>query len=145
MPAPGEHKTVQTRILAYAEEVGWIPFGGIPREEAERLTRAGALLRHLRFSFVQPRASADQRGQVPSESTPSCHPSLFFDDLLDANVREFNPRYGEAEGALPGQFPPSPKGYGGTCRNFVEYPRDRDKFFDHEEKRERDLNLSMGN
>ena len=44
--------------------------------------------------------------------------SLFYDDLLDANppsprgygvagVREFNPRYAEAEGALLGQFPPS--------------------------------------
>jgi type I restriction enzyme R subunit len=29
--------------------------------------------------------------------------SLFFDDLLDAKVREFNPRYAEAEGALLGQ------------------------------------------
>jgi hypothetical protein len=23
MPAPGEHKTVQARILKYAEEIGW--------------------------------------------------------------------------------------------------------------------------
>ena len=23
MPAPGEHKTVQARILAYAQEIGW--------------------------------------------------------------------------------------------------------------------------
>lgn len=30
--------------------------------------------------------------------------SLFFDDLLDAKPREFNPRYAEAEGALLGQF-----------------------------------------
>jgi type I restriction enzyme R subunit len=30
--------------------------------------------------------------------------SIFFDDLLDAKVREFNPRYAEAEGALLGQF-----------------------------------------
>jgi type I restriction enzyme R subunit len=30
--------------------------------------------------------------------------SLFFDDLLDAKVRTFNPRYAEAEGALLGQF-----------------------------------------
>jgi type I restriction enzyme R subunit len=29
--------------------------------------------------------------------------SLFFDDLLDTKVREFNPRYAEAEGALLGQ------------------------------------------
>lgn len=25
MPTPGEHKTVQARILAYAESIGWIP------------------------------------------------------------------------------------------------------------------------
>ena len=30
--------------------------------------------------------------------------SLFFDDLLDAKVPEFNPRYAETEGALLGQF-----------------------------------------
>ena len=33
-----------------------------------------------------------------------CPPSLFFDDLLDGKVREFNPRYAEAEGALLGKF-----------------------------------------
>ena len=31
MPAPGEHKTVQARILAYAQEIGWTY---VPREEA---------------------------------------------------------------------------------------------------------------
>lgn len=30
--------------------------------------------------------------------------SLFFDDLLDGKLREFNQRYAEAEGALLGQF-----------------------------------------
>ncbi len=36
MPAPGEHKTVQTRIIAYAQEIGWthVPF-------AEPKTRRG--------------------------------------------------------------------------------------------------------
>lgn len=36
MPAPGEHKTVQSRILAYAQEIGWthVPF-------AEAKTRRG--------------------------------------------------------------------------------------------------------
>jgi type I restriction enzyme R subunit len=33
MPAPSEHKTVQARILAYAEEIGW---SYVPREESER-------------------------------------------------------------------------------------------------------------
>ena len=33
MPTPGEHKTVQARILAYAQEIGWIPQS---RDEADR-------------------------------------------------------------------------------------------------------------
>jgi len=63
-------------------------------------------------------------------------------------VRESNLRYAAAGGALPEQFrrihtdiygnPPSPKGYGGTSREFLEHQRNRGKFFDHEEKRERD-------
>lgn len=32
MPVPGEHKTVQTRILAYAQEIGW---RFVPRTEVE--------------------------------------------------------------------------------------------------------------
>jgi len=33
MPAPGEYKTVQARILAYSQEIGW---NFVPRDEAER-------------------------------------------------------------------------------------------------------------
>lgn len=33
MPVSGEHKTVQTRILKYTEEIGWTY---VPRDEAER-------------------------------------------------------------------------------------------------------------
>jgi hypothetical protein len=36
MPAPGEHKTVQARILAYAQEIGWTY---VPRGEAEERRR----------------------------------------------------------------------------------------------------------
>jgi type I restriction enzyme R subunit len=66
--------------------------------------------------------------------------SLFFDDLLDAKVREFNPRYAETGGALPGQFHHLHTDIHGN-REFVEHLRNRGKFFDHEEKRERDLIL----
>ena len=66
--------------------------------------------------------------------------SLFFDDLLDAKVREFNPRYAEAEGALFGQFRRLPSSIYGNLE-FVEHLRSQGKFFDHEEKRERDLIL----
>ncbi len=61
-------------------------------------------------------------------------------DLLDAKVREFNPRYAEAEGALPGQLRHLHTDIYGN-REFVEHLRSRGKFFDHEEKRERDLIL----
>ncbi|WP_216902404.1 HsdR family type I site-specific deoxyribonuclease [Synechococcus sp. CCY 9618] len=66
--------------------------------------------------------------------------SLFFDELLDAKVREFNPRYAEAEGALLGQFRHLHTDIYGN-REFVEHIRNRGKVFDHEEKRERDLIL----
>lgn len=77
---PSEHKTVQARILAYAEDIGWT---FVPREEAEQ--RRG----------FDPEASPKDR----AKGGP-----LFFDDLLDARVREFNPRYTEAEGVLLGKF-----------------------------------------
>ena len=34
MPKPREHKTVQSRILAYAQEIGWT---FVPREQAETI------------------------------------------------------------------------------------------------------------
>lgn len=100
---PGEHKTVQARILGYAEATGWTV---VSRDEAER---------------------AKNR-------------SLFFDDLLDTKLREFNPRYAEAKGALLGAFRHLHTDIHGN-REFVEHLRNRGKFFDHEEKRERDLIL----
>lgn len=116
MPTPGEHKTVQARILDYAEAIGWT---FVPREEAEQ-----------RRGFDPTVPSADR----------AKNRSLFFDDLLDAKVREFNPRYAEAEGALLGQFRHLHADIYGN-REFVEHLRNRGKFFDHEEKRERDLML----
>jgi type I restriction enzyme R subunit len=113
---PGEYKTVQARILAYAEAVGWTI---VSREEAER-----------RRGFDPEVPPADR----------ARNRSLFFDDLLDARVREFNPRYVEAEGALLGQFRHLHTDIYGN-REFVEHLRNRGKFFDHEEKRERDLIL----
>lgn len=50
---------------------------------------------------------AEQRRGVDSDVPPADRAknrSLFFDDLLDANLREFNPRYAEAKGTLAGQF-----------------------------------------
>ena len=138
MSKPSEHKTVQARILAYAKAIGWTI---VCREEAERrrgfspqmaqiFTDAESANSNLRESAK----SADHRFSDGKGLSP------FFDDLLDAKVREFNPRYAEAEGALLGQFRHLHSDIYGN-REFVEHLRNRGKFFDHEEKRERDLIL----
>ncbi|MCR9279335.1 MAG: HsdR family type I site-specific deoxyribonuclease [Pseudomonadaceae bacterium] len=116
MPKPGEQKTVQARILEYAKAVGWT---FVSREEAEQ--RRGF------DTDVPPADRAKNR-------------SLFFDNLLDAKVREFNPRYTEGPGALLGQFRLLHTDIYGN-REFVEHLRNRGKFFDADEKRERDLIL----
>jgi type I restriction enzyme, R subunit len=116
MSKPSEHKTVQARILAYAEAIGWTI---VSREEAERRRGIAAMT----------------NGECRMTNA-----SLFFDDLLDAKVREFNPRYAEAEGALLGLFRHLHTDIYGN-REFVEHLRNRGKFFDPEEKRERDLIL----
>ena len=112
MPIPTEHKTVQSRILAYAQEIGWT---FVPRTEAES------------------RRGATGKG---SKSPPS----LFFDDLLDAKIRAFNPRYTDAKSALPGKFRHLPTDVHGN-REFLEHLRNRGTYFDSEENRERDLIL----
>jgi type I restriction enzyme R subunit len=110
MSKPSEHKTVQARILAYAREIGW---SLVVREEAEL-----------------------RRGKT--KGGQEFPPSLFFEDLLHAQVLKFNPRYAEADGALPGKCRHLHADIFGN-RQFVEHLRNRGKFFDHEEKRERDL------
>ena len=60
MPAPGEHKTVQARILHYAQEIGWTY---VLRDEAER------------------RRGFDPDGATPEERARKA--SLFFGDLID--------------------------------------------------------------
>jgi type I restriction enzyme R subunit len=69
VPKPREHKTVHARILAYDEAIGWTV---VPQEAGER--------RREFDTEVLPADRARNR-------------TLFFDDLLDAKVREFNPRY----------------------------------------------------
>lgn len=116
MASPGEHKSVQARILEYAEAIGWKI---VPRVEAER--RRG----------FDPDTSPTDRAK---------NRSLFFDDLLDTKVREFNPRYTDAEGALLGQFRHLHADIHGN-REFVDCLRNQGKYFDQDENRELDLIL----
>ena len=117
MPTPGEHKTVQARILAYAQEIGWT---FVPRAEAEQ------------------RRGFDPDGATPEERARTA--SLYFGDLLHAQVRAFNPKYKEAEGALVGEFQRLNADIAGN-RDFLTYLRNQGKFFYAEENRELDLVL----
>ncbi|HUT72139.1 MAG TPA: HsdR family type I site-specific deoxyribonuclease [Desulfatiglandales bacterium] len=117
MPRPGEYKTVQSRILKYAQEIGWT---FVPRAEAER--RRGL--------------SAD--GGSPAER--AARASVYFDDLLFAKVQEFNPKYSEGEGALSGRLHRLQANIFGN-REFLDFLRNTGKFFCSEEKRELDLKL----
>ena len=113
---PTEHKTVQARILKYAQGIGWT---FVPRAEAER-RRGIDRIRNWELGI--------ENG------------SLYFDDLLDAKVREFNPRYSEAKGALFGRLRRLPANIFGN-RELLGFVRNHGKFFCTEEGRELDLKL----
>lgn len=117
MPKPGEHKTVQARILQYAQDIGWT---FITRAEAEQ------------------RRNFDSSVTQPSERAR--HASLFFDDLLYQKVRQFNPLYAEALGALVGQLRRIQASIHGN-REFLTWLRNGGRFFHTAENRERDLML----
>ncbi len=92
---------------------------------------------------MYPRKEAEQRRGFSSDAPPGDRAkdrSLFFDDLLDAKVREFNPLYTETAGVLPGKFRHLHTNIYGD-QEFVKYLRNRHTYFDQKGKRERDLIL----
>lgn len=66
--------------------------------------------------------------------------SLYFGDLLHTQVRAFNPKYKEAEGALVGEFQRLNADIAGN-RDFLTYLRNQGKFYCVDESRELDLQL----
>jgi type I restriction enzyme R subunit len=117
MPKPGEHKTVQARILQYAQDIGWTY---VPRGEAEK------------------RRGFDPDGATPEDRARLASP--FFGDLLHKQVCAFNPKYKEAEGALVGELQRLKADIYGN-RDFLTYLRNQGKFYSAEEKRELDLTV----
>jgi|CXWL01.1.fsa_nt_gi type I restriction enzyme R subunit len=120
MPKPGEHKTVQARILKYAEAIGW---NIVTRAEAE----------HRRGLIRNEKDLTGFRNLLGLSS-------LFFDDLLYQKVHEFNPLYTEAPGALVAQLRRLSANIHGN-REMLTYLRNGGKFFQAAENRERDLIL----
>jgi|WetSurMetagenome_2_1015567.scaffolds.fasta_scaffold00754_8 type I restriction enzyme, R subunit len=117
MPIPSEHKTVQARILAYAQEIGW---KYVPRAAAEA------------------RRGFDPDGALPEDRARTS--SLYFNDLLHAQAQAFNRQYKETEGALIGEFQRLNSDISGN-RDFLLYLRNQKKFFCAQENRELDLQL----
>jgi type I restriction enzyme R subunit len=117
MLKPSEHKTVQARILKYAQEIGWY---FVAREEAEKRRRF------------------DSTALSPSEKSRNA--SLFFDELIYQKTCEFNPLYSEAPGALVGQLMRLTASIHGN-RECLTYLRNSGKFFYAPENRELDLTL----
>ncbi len=114
---PGEHKTVQARILAYAEAIGW---QFVPRAQAEE-----------RRGFDRSKASAAEQAR---DASP------YFDDLLDAQVCRLNPKYVEGRGALVGDLRRLHATIAGN-RDLLGYLRNAATFYDKVAKRE--LNLTV--
>ena len=115
MPKPGEHKTVQARILAYAQEIGWT---FVSREEAQQ------------------RRGFNKAASNSTAATQSA--SLYFDDLVFQKVREFNSRYAEGAGVLIGSLHRLQASIYGN-RELLNYLRNKVTFFSEAEGRELDL------
>src|SRR6266851_5213233 len=117
MPTPGEHKTVQARILKYAQAIGWTY---VPRAEA------------------QARRGFDTSKETPAEQ--AVQTSVYFEDLLDTQVRKLNPKYAEGPGALVGELRHLKSTIAGN-RDFLSHLRNTKTFYDKASGRE--LNLTL--
>ncbi|BCB95417.1 type I deoxyribonuclease HsdR [Dissulfurispira thermophila] len=117
MSTPTEHKTVQSRILQYAQEIGW---KYVSQAEAEK-----------RRGFNNDSYNIQQRCRTAS---------LYFEDLLFTKVKEFNPKYTENQSSLIKTFTSlKPDIYGN--RDFLKYLRNEGTYYCKEENR--DLNLIL--
>lgn len=114
---PGEHKTVQARILAYAREIGWT---------------------YVRRSEAEKRRGFDHSKATPAEQAAEASP--YFDDLLEAQAHKLNPKYGEVSGSLTGDLLRLHANIAGN-RELLAYLRNTKTFYD--KSRGRELNLIL--
>jgi hypothetical protein len=131
---------VKAQVTAPVADPVTDPVGGqpesLPESRPEWFSKGGRTFLSAKRSEKKERGLSSPRQNLMAGWKTRPPLSLFFDDLLDAKVRVFNPRYGDAEGALLGQFRHLHTDIYGN-REFVEHLRNRGKFLDHEEKRER--------
>ena len=117
MSKPTEHKSVQSRILQYAQDIGW---RFVTQAEAE--TRRGF----------------DPTGASPREKAKNA--SRYFTETLYEKVKELNPKYADTKEELLRLLDlPLPTIAGN--RDFLQYLKGEKTFFCKEENREFNLNL----
>lgn len=117
MPSPGEHKTVQARILRYASDIGW---DVVTQADSERL-----------------------RGfdpSIPSPADRAYRASLFLREVFAKKMSEFNPGYDDTPDALLGIFRNLPATEEGNFE-FLQYVRNMKTHYVPNEGRELDLKL----
>jgi type I restriction enzyme R subunit len=117
MPQPTEHKSVQGRILKYANEIGWT---FVSQSEAER------------------RRGFDVSAASPREKAKNA--SRFFTEILFEKVKQFNPKFKDSKEDLLRLLDlPLPNIQGN--RDFLHYLQGEKTFFSTEENREFNLIL----
>lgn len=117
MPKPTEHKSVQARILKYAEEIGW---------------------RYISQSEAEQRRGFDPSGASPREKAKNA--SRFFTDTLFEKIKEFNPKFKDTKEELLRKLNlPLPTIAGN--RDFLQHLQGEKTFFSKEENREFNLIL----
>jgi type I restriction enzyme R subunit len=117
MSRPTEHKSVQARILKYADEIGW---NIVLQGEAES------------------RRGFDTSAASPREKAKNA--SRFFSDTLFEKIKQFNPKFKDSkEDLLRILDLPLPTIHGN--RDFLNYLQGEKTFFSKAENREFNLNL----
>ena len=117
MPNPTEHISVQYPITVYATQIGWTI---VSQSESETLRRF------------------DRQAATPKEQAQRA--SLFFDDILFAKVKEFNPKYEYGKEELVRTLTGFQNSIHGN-RDFLQLLRGEKTFFCKAENR--DLNLVL--
>ncbi len=131
MPQPTEHKSVQARILKYASQIGWT---FVSREEAEK--RRGF---YPNITINEEPTSYSMVAEPKAEYNAK-NSSLYFEDILFAKIKEFNPKYNENPAKLIDKFNLLKSNIYGN-RDFLNYLRENETFYYQPEKRE--LNLKI--
>lgn len=117
MPLPTEHKSVQSRIIKYATEIGW---------------------QYVSQSEAESRRGFDASAASPREKARNA--SRFFTDILYEKVKQFNPKFKDSKADLLRLLDlPLPNIYGN--RDFLHYLQGEKTFFSQEENREFNLIL----